>query len=390
MRITGKKVKVNVIAITKSLFPAIIWLSLVLAAPQGCADTPGRGNERGDGRGEARQAEAEPAPPARVSGRITAPADGNAFAIGDIITIDVEFDDDAGEAEEISITADGLDVRFEGNLPGPFTVNTGELPAGTRQIRVNTVFDDGRREAMQLRVVLRSDIVPVRYTYRIVNSYPHDIRAFTQGLVYYDGYLYESTGQYGQSTLRKVDLETGEVLRSLNLDRQFFGEGLTVYDGKLYQLTWQSRVGFVYDIGTFRVLNRVHYETEGWGLTTDGSDLLKSDGSHYIYKLDPQYFSENGRIEVYDRNGRVDGLNELQYVDGIIYANVFGTDEIVMIEHGTGRVTGVIDLTGLLDRRYHHPNLDVLNGIAWDADKERLLVTGKNWPRLFEIELVER
>ncbi len=377
-------------AITKLLFSAIICLSLAFGAPQGCADTPGSGNDRGDGIREAAEAEAKPAPPSRVSGRITAPAGGETFTIGDIINVDIEFDDDAGDASDISVMADGRDARFEWVQPGTLRLDTGGLPAGTRRIAVSTEFDDGRRETMQLRIVLRSDIVPVRYTYRIVNSFPHDIRAFTQGLVYHEGYLYESTGQYGQSTLRKVDLETGEVLRSLNLDRQFFGEGLTVYDGKLYQLTWQSRVGFVYDIGTFRLLNRVHYETEGWGLTTDGSDLLKSDGSHYIYVLDPQYFSETSRIEVYDRNGRVDGLNELQYIEGTIYANIFGTDEIVMIEHGTGRVTGVVDLTGLLDRRYHHPNLDVLNGIAWDAERDRLFVTGKNWPRLFEIELVER
>lgn len=361
--------------------------ALLLAANpllhSGCSEQPATGN----GAGETRIEEEVPAAPVTARGRIASPHDGDVFIIGDDITFNVVFDDDPGGIAEVKMAVDGRDAEFEGSIPGTITWDSDNWPAGTRHIRFSVVYEDGSRENLQLRVVLYSDISPVRYTYRIVNSYPHDIRAFTQGLVYHEGYLYESTGQYGRSTLRKVRLETGEVLRSLNLDRQLFGEGLTVLNGKLYQLTWQSRVGFVYDLESFRLLNRVHYETEGWGLTNDGINLLKSDGSHYIYILDPQYFSETGRIEVYDNNGRVDGLNELQYIDGIIYANVFGTDEVVMIEAASGRITGVIDLTGLLDRRYHHPNLDVLNGVAWDSENERLFVTGKNWPRLFEIEL---
>ena len=328
------------------------------------------------------------AAPVRLSGQISRPADGDTFTVGDDIVIEVNLDEGAGEAVSVKMTVDGRDALFSGGIPGELVWNSGGQPVGSRQVRITLSFDDERTETYPLRIVLRSDIVPTRYRYRIVNSYPHDIRAFTQGLVFHEGYLYESTGQYGQSTLRKVEPETGEVLRSLNLDRELFGEGLCVHDGKLYQLTWKSRVGFIYDIESFRVLSRIHYPTEGWGLTSDGVNLLKSDGSHYIYALEPQYFSEIDRFEVFDNNGRVEGLNELEYIDGTIYANVFGTDEIVMIEHESGRVTGIIDLTGLLDRRYHHPNLDVLNGIAYDHDNDRLFVTGKNWPRLFEIELV--
>ena len=386
MKITLKDNKKQFITTVKTTLLAIICGVFALAAVYGCADSTRRGN----GQEDIRRSEPESDPPVRARGRITAPAEGDTFTIGDVITIDVEFEDDAGVTGDISLSVDGRNTPFEGTLPGSIEFSSDGLPAGTRQVRITAGFEDGRSETLHLRVVLKSDIVPELYTYRIVNSYPHDIRAFTQGLVYHDGYLYESTGQYGQSTLRKVDLETGEVLRSLNLDRQFFGEGLTVFDDKLYQLTWQSGVGFVYDLGTFRLLNRVHYESEGWGLTTDGTSLIKSDGSHYLYILDPQFFSETGRLEVYNNDGKVDGLNELQYIEGAIFANVFGTDEIVMIEYATGRVTGVIDLSGLLDRRYHHPNLDVLNGIAWDAGDDRIFVTGKNWPRLFEIDLVKR
>ena len=323
----------------------------------------------------------------KPAGRIEEPVDGELFTIGDDVGI-VFSHDGIESVVSAGLLIDGVDALLSGDLAGRMVWNTSGLPAGTRRVRLDIGFDDGRSESYPFTVRLKSDIVPSQYTFRIVNSYPHDIRAFTQGLVYHEEFLYESTGQYGQSTLRKVDPETGQVLRSHSLDRDQFGEGLCIHDGRLYQLTWKSNVGFVYDIETFRILRRVYYQTEGWGLTSDGSNLIKSDGTHYLYLMDPVYFSETGRMEVYDHNGVVANLNELEFIDGIIYANVFGTDNIVMIESETGRITGVIDLTGLLDRRYRHPNLDVLNGIAYDRVNGRLFVTGKNWPRLFEIEVV--
>ncbi len=326
--------------------------------------------------------------PVRLSGEITRPADGDTFTAGEDIVIEFTLNEGASEVVSVDMKIDGREALFSGDVPGELVWNSGGQPVGLRQLRVLLTFSDNTTETYPLGIVLRSDIVPTRYRYRIVNSFPHDIKAFTQGIVFHDGYFYESTGQYGQSTLRKVYPETGEVLRSLNLDRELFGEGLAVHDGKLYQLTWKSGVGFIYDIETFRLLRRIHYPTEGWGLTGDGINLLKSDGSHYIYVLEPQHFTEIDRFEVFDNKEKVKGLNELEYIDGTIYANVFGTDKIVMIEHGSGRVTGIIDLTGLLDPRYHHPNLDVLNGIAYDHENDRLFVTGKNWPRMFEIELV--
>jgi glutaminyl-peptide cyclotransferase len=325
---------------------------------------------------------------ARLSGKIEKPADGDVFTTGDIIEIIFSPGRKTPEVVSARITVDGTEAEFSGTLPGSLFWNSAGQPVGSRQIRIITEYDDGTTENYPIRIVLKSDVVPRQYGFKVLNSYPHDIKAYTQGLVYHEGYLYESTGRYGESTLRKVDLETGEVLRSLNLDRELFGEGLCVHDGKLYQLTWESRVGFIYDIETFRLISRIHYQTEGWGLTSDGTYLLKSDGSHYLYILDPRYFSEVGRLEVFDHKGRVDKLNELEFKDGLIYANVYTTDEIVRIDRETGRVTGVIDLTGLLDQRYHHPDLDVLNGVAYDHENDRLFVTGKNWPRLFEIELV--
>lgn len=367
------------------VFSSLAFLVLMTACPNGT-----REEESLRDTAEQPAAPAVPDVPVRPSGEIVEPADGDIFTTGEDVEILLSFYQDAAEVESVRLTADGEEVGFSGSIPGNLVWNTSGQPVGSRQVRVEVFFDDGRTESYRLSIQFKSDIVPRQYSYRVVNDYPHDIRSFTQGLAYHDGYLYESTGQYGRSTLREVELETGEVLRSLNLDRELFGEGLCVHDGNLYQLTWKSRVGFIYDIETFRVLRRVHYQTEGWGLTSDGSNLLKSDGSHYIYLLEPQYFSETGRIEVYDHNGRVDNLNELELIDGVIYANIFGADDIVMIEQKTGRVVGVIDLTGILAARYHHSNLDVLNGIAYDHDNDRLFVTGKNWPRLFEIELVEK
>jgi glutaminyl-peptide cyclotransferase len=359
----------------------LLFFSLLLCAP-GCAETSRNASQ------ERAQRPAPVAAPAALSGRVEQPGNKEIFTRGDEIEVVLALQDDAGQVSSVDVLIDGRNVDFTGNVPGTLMVNSSGQPAGARRVNVRLGFEDNRIETYAVDIVLKSDMTPGKYSYRIINSYPHDSRAYTQGLVYEGGFLYESTGQYGQSTLRKVDLETGTVLRSLNLDRDLFGEGLCVHDGRLYQLTWKTRVGFIYDIENFRLISRVHYDSEGWGLTSDGTNLLKSDGSNIIYILDPQYFSETGRIEVYDDEGPVDNLNELEFIDGLVYANVYLTDNIVIIEPETGRVTGVIDLRGLLDERYRHARLDVLNGIAWDEANERLFVTGKNWPRLFEIELV--
>jgi glutamine cyclotransferase len=230
--------------------------------------------------------------------------------------------------------------------------------------------------------------IPVS-TFTIVNTYPHDRRAFTQGLVFTDGVLFEGTGLRGQSTLRQVVLQTGEVLQSHTLSGSLFGEGITVFGDRIIQLTWQSHVGFVYDKQTFAQLAEFTYPTEGWGLTHDGKRLIMSDGTSTLYLLDSETFVEVRRLHVHDDNGPVVRLNELEYVKGEIYANVWQTDRIARIDPDTGRVVGWIDLTGLLAPEDRQPQVDVLNGIAYDAVHDRLFVTGKLWPKLFEIRLVD-
>lgn len=228
------------------------------------------------------------------------------------------------------------------------------------------------------------------YTYEIVHAYPHDRNAFTQGLVFVDGILYEGTGLRGRSSLRRVDLESGEVLQIMSLPGQYFGEGVTVYDKRIFQLTWQSHIGFVYDKDSFSLIQTFNYPTEGWGITHDGTHLIMSDGSSRLHFLDPDSLEEIGQVEVYDDNGPVTWLNELEYIEGEVYANVWQTERIARIDPKTGQVVGWIELGGLLSPEDYGQPVDVLNGIAYDAENDRLFVTGKLWPKLFELKLIAR
>lgn len=222
--------------------------------------------------------------------------------------------------------------------------------------------------------------------YRVAHVYPHDPQAFTQGLVFVDGFLYEGTGLNGRSTIRKVRLENGEVLQMQKIDSQYFGEGITVKGDTLYELTWQSEIGFVYDRTTFQRKGIFSYHGEGWGLTHDGQRLIMSDGSATLRFLDLGTQKELSRIQVKDGATPVSNLNELEYVKGELFANVWQTQRIARISPKTGRVTGWMDLDGLLTPREAQA-ADVLNGIAYDAAGDRLFVTGKLWPKLFEIKL---
>jgi glutamine cyclotransferase len=224
--------------------------------------------------------------------------------------------------------------------------------------------------------------------YRIVNAYPHDQHAFTQGIVYVDGHLYESTGIKGQSSLREEDLETGRIQRMQLVSDKYFAEGLTDWKNTLIQLTWQSHIGFVYDRATFRLLRTFHYSGEGWGLTHDAKSLILSDGTATLKFFDPDTFKEIRRITVTDHGKPITYLNELEFIHGEIYSNVWHTDRIARISPATGHVLGWINLKGLMPGDQLSNGEAVLNGIAWDAARNRLFVTGKLWPKIFEIQLV--
>jgi glutamine cyclotransferase len=227
------------------------------------------------------------------------------------------------------------------------------------------------------------------YSYQVVETYPHDTGAFTEGLTYYNGSLYESTGLNGDSSLRRVDIGTGRVLQAYDLPREYFGEGMTIFNGTIIQLTYQTHIGFVYDLKTFAILRNFTYPDEGWGLTNNGTELIMSDGSANLYFLNPQTFQRTGQVTVRDGTTPIDNLNELEYINGSVFANVWLSNMIAVINPSTGQVTAWINLTGIENLSGCNCDTvnDVLNGIAYDPAGHQLYVTGKDWPSLFEIRV---
>lgn len=268
-----------------------------------------------------------------------------------------------------------------------------EIPAdkmGRRVLKLVTWHPDKKQGIASIAIEVKPDKAPVKYSYEVLKTYPHDTKAYTQGLIYQDGYMYEGTGQYGESSIRKIEMNTGKVLSVLNVDSQLFGEGITIFNDKIYQLTWRSRKGFVYDLKSFSLESSFTYNTEGWGITTVGDHLVMSDGSNKLYHIDPLTFNVIKEVEVYDSNGKVSQLNELEYVGGVIWANVWLTDRIVAIDPDRGVVVGELDMKDLLsagDKTVLDEEDDVLNGIAWNPEKNTFYVTGKRWPKLFEIKI---
>jgi glutamine cyclotransferase len=319
---------------------------------------------------------------------IISPVNNDMFAPGEKI----EFKYRLNEAEEIIdsviyyVRGRKIGVSYRGNTG--YSWVSGGIIVGRNSFNIRFYFNDGTSENRSLILRFKSDIVPDNYGFRIKNVFPHDPGAYTQGLAYHDGWLYEGTGKRGRSSLRKIKLSTGEIIGTLSLASELFGEGVCIFNDKIIQLTWTSRVGFVYDLASFKFIKKINYPTQGWGLTTDGKQLIMSDGSEKIYFLEPDYFTEQARIEVYDHDGPVINLNELEYINGEIWANVYQTDKIVRIDPETGKVLAWINLGGLLPQKDYSRETEVLNGIAYDEINKRLFVTGKMWPKLFHIELV--
>lgn len=249
------------------------------------------------------------------------------------------------------------------------------------------------RKAPKTNTVEKPAPEPRQYSYRIKAVYPHSTQAYTQGLLWHDGRLWEGTGQNGESVVQTLSLETGESRVLTRLPRSEFGEGIAILGDELFQLTWQSNTVHVYRItegGRLEKIRDHRYPGEGWGITSDGRKLYMSDGSSNLYTVDPATFRREGHVTVTFRGEPVSFLNELEWIDCRIWANVYTTDQIVIIDPATGRIEGVVDLTGLLPDEDRTPKTDVLNGIAWDPDAKRLFVTGKNWCKLFEIEIIEQ
>lgn len=316
--------------------------------------------------------------------RVSEPTNGTVFTQGDSFDLSLRLINDTITADSIVLSINSKRVGLISNLAQK--IETKGLALGSHLVRA-TAWHNGERQTASVGFKIKANKAPTQLKYKIVKTYPHDIKAYTQGLFYFNGQLIESTGQNGFSTLRRVDIESGKVLQSVNLERQYFGEGTTIIDNEIYQITWTSRKGFVYEPETFNLIRTFDYPTQGWGLTTVGDKLVMSDGSNILYFLESKSFTEVKRVEVYDNNGAVNQLNELEYINGKIYANIYLTDTIVIINPNTGMVEAEIDFTGLLKQADRHPKIDVLNGIAWDSNNQRLFVTGKYWPKLFEVKV---
>lgn len=362
----------------------ISLLILVLVAVISCSGSAGTPKAKNAVSSEnaATSAEADTRQARRLI-EVLAPADNSSSSCTDPVIFSV-----AHAAGQIKV--DSVQVWFGSGLVTtlftlPATVElqpTGD--PGRITVRAIAWSPVSKPQTVTLFVNLLSDITPVIYRHRVVKSYPHDRKAYTQGLVYDKGFFYEGTGQEGESSLRKVDPETGKVLAQVNLDGSLFGEGVALLGDRLYQLTWTSKVGFVYDRETLRQINRIYYQTQGWGLATIGDSLAMSDGTNVIWFLDPD-FNVLSSVDVWDNKGIVDNLNELEIINGELWANIWQTDRIARIDPLTGKVLGYVELNNLLPRDERSPDTDVLNGIAWDAEGKRLFVTGKYWPRIYEI-----
>lgn len=242
--------------------------------------------------------------------------------------------------------------------------------------------------------VVFADKAPDIYTYKLINTYPHDKNAYTQGLEFYQGMLYESTGQYGLSSIRKTAFATGEVIQKLPLDASYFGEGLTFINDEAVQLTWKENLGFIYDPNNFKLLRSFNYEKskEGWGLCNDGKVVYKTDGTEKLWKLDPTTFAEKSYVDIATHNKLISKVNELEYANGLIYANTyqFNKEVVLIIKPATGQVVGVVDFSGLKEQVTQHPQLDVFNGIAYHPKRNSFFVTGKYWDKLFEVKIIKK
>ncbi len=342
--------------------------------------------------GEQKPGAREKKPPARQSEprslKLTKPGFSEKIVAGEDFMVNLIWVDSAGVTDSVEVFLDAeLALVLKSNILSAGISTKGVNP-GTRRVRTIVHHGTGRKETHVTQITVLSDIVPQTYSYRIKNTYPHDIGAYTQGFEYNNGFFFEGTGQYGESTVRKTEMHTGQVLKARSLPGDIFGEGITILNGKIFQITYRSQVGFVYDLENFELLQKIYYQNqEGWGLTNNGEQVIMSDGTNNIYFMDPEYFHVIRKVEVMDNTGTVDALNELEWIEGKIWANRYLTDEIVIIDPESGRVEGKINMEGLLRPEDKHPKIDVLNGIAWDKENSRLFVTGKHWPKVFEVEV---
>lgn len=292
-------------------------------------------------------------------------------------------DKNGNPIDSVSYAINGIRIQEE----GPVDVSQYKLG---KQVITATVYYAGKKKQLNNTIYFLGNQSPKVYNYELVNEFPHDEKAFTQGFVYKDGYFYESTGQYGKSTLRKVEIETGKVLQKKDIDKAYFGEGMTIMNDKIYMLTWKKKIGFIFNLETFEQEGTFDYgeSKEGWGLTHNTVSLIKSDGTERIWFLNPESLKEEKYIEAYTNKRKAQELNELEYIKGKIYANIWQQNSLLIINPKNGAIEGIANLKGLQAKAGQTSDDNVLNGIAYDEENDRLFVTGKKWNKVFEIKLL--
>ncbi len=320
---------------------------------------------------------------------IVLPINNAQYSIGESIKIDFRVVDSTKTPDSIVFL---VNKSRQGTIP--FKDSTiywidQQIKTGTTLYSLLSYYS-GNSYASSVTVKLLSDIEPKKYTYKIIKTFKHDITSYTQGLIFENNFFYESGGLYNESSLRKVKLD-GTVEIKNPVEGRYFAEGLTALNGKLYQLTWREQIAFVYSKSDFSLVKTSNYSiAEGWGLTNNGTNLIMSDGSNKIYTLEPEYFSEISHIEVFDNRGAVNNINELELVGDILYANIYQTNTIATIDVNTGKILGYIDCSGLLNESDYRYDTDVLNGIAYNPENKHFYITGKKWPKLFEVVFIEK
>lgn len=320
---------------------------------------------------------------------LSSPQQNTVINCGDSVKIAYTANDQATRIDSVSVYNGRDHYRTATGDPGELFWNSGNSKMGQTTLRVTVYYADTLQESHNINMVILSDIIPLQYEYRIAGKFPHDNEAYTQGLVYDNGFLYESTGIEGKSTVRIVNISTGKPDKLVPLPSNFFGEGIALFNDQIYQVTYKSQVGFVYDKKTLEQIRSFDYQIkEGWGLATDGKNLIMSDGSSNLFFIEPEYFTQVNQINVFDNKGMIDSLNEIEYINGKILANVYGKTYIVIIDPATGKVLGKADFAKLLPKGYENDYGRVLNGIAYNPATGHLYITGKNWPVLYEIELL--
>ena len=312
--------------------------------------------------------------------------------IGDKLSFNLSTKVTAGELSKVEVFLDGKSVFSGDKSEATFSLDTKKFNVGTHNLKVIATRQDGTSGENYMDFLLLSDIIPKNLIYRVVKTYPHNKTYFTEGLEIRNGYLYEGTGQEGSSSIYKLKLSEWKIVKELKLENKYFGEGITILNNKLYQLTYKTQIGFIRDLNSFELIKTWNYKNaQGWGLTNDGHSLIMSDGTDYLYFLNPESLNVIKKLQVCNYNGTVNSINELEYINGEIWANLWTSDTIIKIDPETGKVNAIIDCKGLLGSSISKLNseVDVLNGIAYDNDSHKIYITGKFWPKFFEITVEE-